>query len=274
AADTGFLPKPEFTVPIAQPQIATVIANADPEGQGRVQVRFDWQMNDTTHFVRVMTPDAGGTDQITQNRGYVAIPEVGDQVMVNFVHSHPDRPFVMGGMFHGQTALGGGVNNHMRSIQTKSGIKVLMNDDEKSVTIIDPSGNTYFMDGKGNISVTAPNDITFTAGKNMNINVGENMTSTVGSNQSTIVGQNQSNSVGMNQTESVGMMKNLSVGSNFMTNVVGKMIEFITGNKESHTEKDRVRTSNGKITSQSVGTHEHHSEKDVHNNSAEKSKNH
>ena len=84
ASDTGFLPKPEFTLPKAEPQIATVISNADPEGQGRVQVRFDWQMNDTTHFVRVMTPDAGGTDQITQNRGYVAIPEVGDQVMVNF----------------------------------------------------------------------------------------------------------------------------------------------------------------------------------------------
>ena len=92
AADTGFLPKPEFTIPTAQPQIATVISNADPEGQGRVQVRFDWQMNDVTNFIRVMSPDAGGTDQITQNRGYVAIPEIGDQVMVNFVHSHPDRP--------------------------------------------------------------------------------------------------------------------------------------------------------------------------------------
>nr|WP_317619144.1 phage baseplate assembly protein V [Chryseobacterium foetidum] len=101
AADTGFLPKPDFTVPVAQPQIATVISNTDPEGQGRVQVRFDWQMNDTTNFIRMMSPDAGGTDPVTQNRGYVAIPEVGDQVMVDFVHNHPDRPFVMGGMFHG-----------------------------------------------------------------------------------------------------------------------------------------------------------------------------
>lgn len=45
----------------------------------------------------MMSPDAGGTDQVSQNRGYVAIPEVGDQVMVGFVHNHPDRPFVMGG---------------------------------------------------------------------------------------------------------------------------------------------------------------------------------
>nr|WP_316931313.1 phage baseplate assembly protein V [Chryseobacterium sp. P1-3] len=156
ASDTGYIPTPEFIVPIAQPQIATVISNTDPLGQGRVTVRFDWQLNDHTNFIRMMAPDAGGTDQITQNRGYVAIPEVGDQVMVGFVHNHPDRPFVLGGMFHGGTALGGGVDNHLKSIQTRSGIRILMNDAEGSVNIIDPSGNNYFMDGKGNIVVTAP----------------------------------------------------------------------------------------------------------------------
>ena len=231
-------------------------------------------MHDTTNFIRMMSPDAGGTDQVSQNRGYVAIPEVGDQVMVGFVHNHPDRPFVMGGMFHGGTALGGGVNNHMRSIQTKSGIKVLMNDDEKSVTILDPSGNTYFMDGEGNITVTAPKNMTFNAGENLDINVGQNMTTSVGMNQSDTIGMNKSTSVTMNNTQSVGMLNMLSVGTDFITNVVGKMTEFIKGNKESHTEKDRIRVSNGKITVQSTGNHEQHSEKEIHNNSAEKSKNH
>lgn len=70
-----------------------------------MSVKFDWQLHDTTDFIRMMSPDAGGTDQVSQNRGYVAIPEVGDQVMVGFVHNHPDRPFVMGGMFHGQVGL-------------------------------------------------------------------------------------------------------------------------------------------------------------------------
>jgi uncharacterized protein involved in type VI secretion and phage assembly len=181
--------KPEFVLPIAQPQTATVVSNTDPEGQGRVQVRFDWQTNDKTHFIRMMSPDAGGTDQITQNRGYVAIPEVGDQVMVNFVHNHPDRPFVMGGMFHGGVGLGGGINNHMRSIQTKSGIKVLMNDDEGSVNIIDPSGNTYFMDGAGNITVTAPKNMTFSAGENVLINAGSNIVASAQKNVNILAGE-------------------------------------------------------------------------------------
>lgn len=180
AADTGFLPRPEYKIPKAEPQTAVVISNTDPEGQGRIQVQFDWQTSDTTHFIRMMSPDAGGTDQITQNRGYVAIPEVGDQVMVNFVHSHPDRPFVMGGMFHGGIGLGGGINNHMKSIQTRSGIRILMNDEEGSVKIMDPSGNIYFMDGAGNISMKAPKNFTLNAGDNINITAGKEISISAG----------------------------------------------------------------------------------------------
>lgn len=264
ASDTGFMPKPEFTTPKAEPQIATVISNTDPEGQGRVQVRFDWQTNDTTHFIRMMSPDAGGTDQITQNRGYVAIPEVGDQVMVNFVHSHPDRPFVMGGMFHGGIGLGGGVDNRVKSIQTRSGHRIVFTEDE-SIIITDKSGNEIHLDTTGsNITITAPETMTLNC-KNMNINVGENMNTNVGMNISEIAG--------MNRNSSIGMLNMMSVGTDFITNVTGEMIEYIQGNKESHTDKDRVSTSNGKITTQSVGNHEQHSDKEVQNNSGEKSKN-
>lgn len=195
AADTGFLPKPDFTIPKAEPQIATVISNADPESQGRVQVKFDWQNSEGTHFVRVMSPDAGGTDRVTENRGYVAVPEVGDQVMINFVHSHPDRPFVMGGMFHGGVGLGGGVDNRVKSIQTRSGHRIVFTEDE-SIIITDKSGNKIHLDTTGsNITITAPETMTLNC-KNMNINVTENMTTTVG--------MNKSNSVGMNIMETAG----------------------------------------------------------------------
>ncbi|OBW41372.1 Phage-related baseplate assembly protein [Chryseobacterium sp. MOF25P] len=273
ASDTGFLPKPEFTTPKAEPQIATVISNTDPEGQGRVQVRFDWQTNDTTHFIRMMSPDAGGTDQITQNRGYVAIPEVGDQVMVNFVHHHPDRPFVMGGMFHGGTALGGFADNRVKSIMTRSGHKVVFTEDE-SIIITDKSGNEIHLDTTGsNINITAPETMTLNC-KNMNINVTESMNTNVGMNQNNTVGMNISESAGMNRTSTVGLLNMLSIGTDFITNVTGKMTEFITGNKESHTEKDRLRVANGKITNQSQGVFEQHSQKEIKNNSAEISKNH
>ncbi|WP_288375232.1 phage baseplate assembly protein V [Chryseobacterium culicis] len=236
ASDTGYIPTPEFTMPIAQPQIATVISNTDPLGQGRVTVRFDWQLHDTTNFIRMMSPDAGGTDQITQNRGYVAIPEVGDQVMVGFVHNHPDRPFVMGGMFHGGTALGGGVNNHLKSIQTRSGIRILMNDAEGSVNIIDPSGNNYLMDGKGNIIVTAPKNMTFNVGEDLAINVGKDMKTSVGNdNAVSIINDHQFTSKNYKQT----------VNENKTINVTGDLKE--TTSTTTHKAK------NGDILLQSSG---------------------
>lgn len=265
ASDTGFMPKPEFKMPKAEPQIATVISNADPEGQGRIQVRFDWQTNDTTHYIRMMSPDAGGTDQITQNRGYVAIPEVGDQVMVNFVHSHPDRPFVMGGMFHGGVGLGGGMDNRVKSIQTRSGHRVVFTEDE-SIIITDKSGNEIHLDTTGsNITITAPETMTFNC-KNMNINVGMNMT--------TNVGMNKSDTIMVNHTESVGSMKYLSTGADFMTNVVGRMSHYVKGDMEVYGEKEHKLTSMKGVEINSEGKVEHHAEKEVQNNSGEKSKNH
>ena len=236
ASDTGYIPTPDFTVPIAEPQIATVISNTDPLGQGRVTVRFDWQLNDTTNFIRMMAPDAGGTDQITQNRGYVAIPEVGDQVMVGFVHNHPDRPFVMGGMFHGGTAMGGGVDNHLKSIQTRSGIRVLMNDAEGSVTIIDPSGNNYFMDGKGNIIVTAPKNMTFNAGENLTINVGQDMKTTVG-NDNAINITNNHKFTSRNYKQTINENKTINV----------------TGDLKETTSTTTHKAKNGDILLQSSG---------------------
>lgn len=234
-------------------------------------VKFDWQLHNTTDFIRMMSPDAGGTDQVSQNRGYVAIPEVGDQVMVGFVHNHPDRPFVMGGMFHGGVGLGGGTDNRLKSIMTRSGHKVVFTEDE-SIIITDKSGNEIHLDTTGsNINITAPETMTLNC-KNMNINVGENMTAFIGNNHSTTVGQNQSNSVGMNQTESVGMMKNLSVGASFMTNVVGNLMEFVKGNRESKAKEVKENSKRREIVSQE--NNDIHSQKQFNNNSGENSKMH
>ncbi|WP_213278281.1 type VI secretion system Vgr family protein [Chryseobacterium indologenes] len=263
AADTGFLPKPEFNVPAAQPQIATVISNTDPEGQGRVQVRFDWQMNDTTHFVRVMSPDAGGTDQITQNRGYVAIPEVGDQVMVNFVHSHPDRPFVMGGMFHGGIGLGGGADNRVKSIQTRSGHRIVFTEDE-SIIITDKSGNEIHLDTTGsNINITAPETININA-KNINISASENITSTAGLNITEGAGVNHMSTAGGMMMQNAVLDYSL-MAANILKVAKGDISSESTNVKRNATKDIEVISAEGTI--------HHNAQKEVKNNSGEKGAN-
>ncbi|WP_223605605.1 type VI secretion system Vgr family protein [Chryseobacterium sp. OSA05B] len=273
AEGTGFMPRHEFKIPNAEPQIATVISNTDPLNQGRIQVQFDWQQNNTTHFIRMMSPDAGGTDQITQNRGFVAVPEVGDQVMVGFEYHHPDFPFAMGGMFHGKVGLGGGIDNHVKSIQTRSGNKVIFNDTEGSIFIEDPSGNSYLMDGKGNITVTAPKNMTFIAGENLMISVGQNMSTTVGADQSNIVGMNKSESVTMNDTQSVGAMKITSVIGDASMMISGKLTEIIDGDVQSEVKKERKEYAAEVEHSSNEGTIHQNAKVEVKNNSGEKSSN-
>ena len=274
ASDTGFLPKPQFQVPVAQPQIATVISNTDPQGQGRVSVKFDWQLHDTTNFIRMMSPDAGGTDQITQNRGYVAIPEVGDQVMIGFVHNHPDRPFVMGGMFHGGVGLGGGMDNCVKSIMTRSGHKVVFTEDE-SIIITDKSGNEIHLDTTGsNINITAPETMTLNC-KNMNINVTENMTTTVGMDASESIGMNSSQSIGLNATQAVGAMKMTSVVGDASMFITGKLTEMIDGDVHSETKQGKTVINNeGGIETSTTGQINKDAQGSIDNRSGEIGKSH
>ena len=79
-----------------------------------------------------------------------------------------------------------------------------MNDAEGSVNIIDPSGNTYFMDGKGNITVTAPKDMSFVAGNNINMSAGKDITSIAGSNIHATASVNIVSSAGANMIDTAG----------------------------------------------------------------------
>ena len=149
-------------------------------------------------------------------------------------------------------------------MHTRSGNRLLLNDETGDVSLESQKGRTIaIFYGNGNIEIKAPETMTLNA-KNLNINVSQNMT--------TNVGMNASENVGMNKTTSIGLVNLLNVGADFMTNVVGKMVEFVSGNKESQIEKDRIKTSSGKIITESQGTNEFHSEKEIQNNSAEKSK--
>lgn len=249
-------------VPLGEKQSARVLDNNDPSGMGRVRVQFPWQekKGEKSPWIRLIQPHSGS------GKGFHFIPEIGEEVLIDFESGNAEKPFVVGTQYNGsETSSYHTSGNDKKVIHTRSGTKIILNDAEGSVFIEDPSGNTYLMDGQGNINVNAPKNMTFTAGDNLNINVGKNMT--------TNVGMNKSDTITMNHTESVGVMKNLSVGSNFMTNVMGKMVEYIKGNKESQIEKDRIKDSKGQIVTQSKGTNEFHSEKEVQNNSAEKGTN-
>ncbi|MCX4675626.1 VgrG-related protein [Streptomyces sp. NBC_01433] len=80
----------------------TVTDTQDPEGSGRVKVRFPW-LSDEYASDWARTAQSGGT-----GGGEAFIPEVGDEVLVGFEHGHLDRPYVLAGLYNGKDRPGGG----------------------------------------------------------------------------------------------------------------------------------------------------------------------
>ncbi|TNJ42338.1 type VI secretion system Vgr family protein [Phaeobacter sp. B1627] len=87
-------------------QTATVVGNSGEEiltdEHGRVKIQFHWdregKKNETSScFVRVMTPWSG------KDWGMVAVPRIGQEVVVQFEDGNPDRPIVTGMLYNSET---------------------------------------------------------------------------------------------------------------------------------------------------------------------------
>ena len=212
AADTGYLPHPEFISPNAESQPAMVISNSDPLNQGHVQVRFDWQMHNITEWIRVMTRDAGGGDKVSTNRGFMSIPEVGDQVMVGFQHQLPDRPFVMGSMFHGKVGGGGGSGNNVKSLSSKSGNIICLNDGA-GIEIKDKAGNFLTLSGAGDVTTQVSNNNVETVGNEHTTNVAAKSSLNVGEGAEAKMSLDSSGNISIEGTTKI----ELKVGENSIT---------------------------------------------------------
>ncbi|QNN40661.1 type VI secretion system Vgr family protein [Pedobacter roseus] len=101
-----------YEKPHSDMQLADVIDNDDPQGQGRIKVKFKWecQTNDPTEWLRVVSPNAGSGDT-GKNRGFHVIPEKGDQVVIAFEEGNVARPVVMGSVYHGKSGDSSGFKN-------------------------------------------------------------------------------------------------------------------------------------------------------------------
>ena len=164
-ASMEYIPTEDMRMPVAHAMLAEVTDNADPENLGRVQVQFAWQKsrNKTTNWIRIRSLDAGSSETVSKNRGFVFVPEIGDQVMVDFELGDPCRPYVSGSMFHKNNGEGGNADNHIKTIVTRSGHTLEFNDDEDGqwgITITDKENNIIRLDTKNKaISISSQEKI-------------------------------------------------------------------------------------------------------------------
>ncbi|WP_316801675.1 type VI secretion system Vgr family protein [Pedobacter nototheniae] len=111
-ATTERLMVKNYEKPAPDMQLADVLDNDDPQGQGRIKVKLKWecQTNDPTEWLRVISPNAG-TGDTGKNRGFHVIPEKGDQVVIAFEEGNVARPVVLGSVYHGKSGDSSGFKN-------------------------------------------------------------------------------------------------------------------------------------------------------------------
>mgnify|MGYP003337588184 FL=1 len=105
---------------------ALVTDNVDPEQLGRVRVKFPTLPDmPESWWARLAMPMAG------KERGWMTIPEIGDEVLVSFVHGDHDNAIVVGSLFNGVDTppyANEDKENNLRVFQSRSGHRITFDD--------------------------------------------------------------------------------------------------------------------------------------------------
>ncbi len=144
--------------------LGIVTNNSDPDGLGRIKVRFPWLSSSTeSHWARVATLMAGN------DRGLYFPPEIDDEVLVVFERGDVHFPLMIGALWNGKDkapAANDGKNS-LRVIKSRSGhlIRFDDSDDAPKVEIIDAkSRNRIVIDtGSDTVTITADKNIVLEA---------------------------------------------------------------------------------------------------------------
>lgn len=145
--------------------VGVVTNNQDPEGMGRVKVKFPWLSDeDESNWARVAAPMAG------KERGFYFLPEVEDEVLVAFELGDVRFPYVVGSLWNGKDApptKNDDGKNSVRVIKSRSGHVVRLTDEDgkEMIEIVDKSGkNSIRIDtSKNTITITSDKDIALSA---------------------------------------------------------------------------------------------------------------
>jgi len=144
--------------------VGLVTNNRDPDGLGRLKVKFPWLNDeDESYWARVASPMAGS------GRGFYALPEVDDEVLVVFEHGVVEYPYVIGALWNGKDkppeSNSDGKNNK-RAYKSRSGHIIRFDDSSggEKVEIIDKNNNQIVIDAsKNQITISSQSDIKITS---------------------------------------------------------------------------------------------------------------
>lgn len=231
-ADRTWRPQPLPKPKVDGPQSAIVTGPAGEEifcdEHGRVRVKFHWDRSpqkneDSSCWVRVSQAWAG------PGFGNLAIPRVGQEVIVDFLNGDPDQPIIMGRTYHQDN----------RSPGSLPGTKTQMTIRSK----------TYKGDGFNELrfeDATAKEQIYMHAQKDMKTEVLHDKTTTVEHDHTETVKNNQTVTVIVGQTVNVGSKK--EGGHDQKVTVANDQTITVQNNQKLDITQDREKNVGGNQT--------------------------
>ena len=133
----------------------------DSTQEGRVPLQFPW-------FDPDMVTLPCRVAQLYAGDGYGAMwrPEIGDEVLVGFVHGDMRDPIVLGGLYNGKDkpVTHPDDSTDQKVFVTKAGHRIVFDDKASSITVATKSGTSITLDGDGtNVTISADAKITLKA---------------------------------------------------------------------------------------------------------------
>lgn len=162
--------------------IGIVTDNQDPDGLGRVKVKFPWLSEEhASNWARVVAAGVGA------DRGIQFLPEVNDEVLIGFEQGDIHYPYVLGGLWNGQDAppesgsqnIGGDGKVQRRIVRSRTGHTITLDDSDSGggITIEDKQGNIIKLDSQSNaVTIEVKGNATLQAGGNLTVEARGNLT--------------------------------------------------------------------------------------------------
>ena len=253
------------------PQTAIVVGPSGEEihtdEHGRVKVHFHWDRlgkkdENSSCWVRVATPWAGAA------RGWVSVPRMGDEVVVDFLEGDPDCPLITGSVYNGAQKPPWALpaNKTQSGILTRSSMKGAANANANTLRFEDKKGSEQlFLHAEKNQDIEVENDETHWVGHDRSktidhdetVHVKHDRTETVDNNETITIGVNRTESVGKNESISIGVNRTEDVGSNESISIGKNRSESVGENESIDIGKDRAETV-GQNETVSIGKNREH----------------
>ena len=218
---------------------------------GRIKVQFHWDRqgkkdDKSSCWIRVSQIWAGGA------WGAVFLPRIGHEVVVDFIEGDPDRPLVVGSVYHGTNVPPYG----LPAEKTKSTIKSSSSKGgggSNELRFEDKKGSEeVFLHGQKDWNILIEHDKDQMVGHDESHLVKHDRDLTVGNDDMETIGGNRTIAVAKNLAETVGENVTVGVSGSVAVTIDGDETETIAGEQSLDVRKSQS-TSIGKDKSESVG---------------------